>query len=286
MEKVKEKLGPAHPETLRHAGNLGHTYSLLDQHAEAEPLLVLWLEKFVTTQPVAPSLVALRLGMLGGCRVHLKKHADAEEPLRASLELYVKQRSRDVARYETESLLGAALAGQKKHAEAEPLLLAGYKGLKPRETTLPPMWKQRVADAAWRLVQLYDAIDKKEDAAKWRGIVEEHEGAKVGAVHNVGDELKLHGELDGKSAGLVYEVNLTAGKTYVIDMVSPDPKALDPYLVVQDADHHVLAQDDDSGGGRNARIVYRAMRDGVHRIRATLFEVGRGEFTLMVREKE
>ena len=35
------------------------------------------------------------------------------------------------------SLLGAALAGQKKYAEAEPLLIGGYEGLKAREARIP-----------------------------------------------------------------------------------------------------------------------------------------------------
>ena len=41
-------------------------------------------------------------------------------------------------KFNTKSLLGGALLGQKKFAEAEPLLLAGYEGLKLREKTIPP----------------------------------------------------------------------------------------------------------------------------------------------------
>jgi hypothetical protein len=36
------------------------------------------------------------------------------------------------------SQLGAALAGQKKYAEAEQLLLQGYQGLKARESKITP----------------------------------------------------------------------------------------------------------------------------------------------------
>ena len=43
-------------------------------------------------------------------------------------------------------------------------------------------------------------------------------------------------------------------------------------------------EDDDSGGGLNARIVFRAEQDGTYRIQATSFNAGNGAFTLTVRE--
>ena len=58
--------------------------------------------------------------------------------------------------------------GQKKYADAEPLLLAGYEGMKQREKTIPPQGKVRIPEAIERLVQLYEAMGKKDDAAKWR----------------------------------------------------------------------------------------------------------------------
>ena len=149
---------------------------------------------------------------------------------------------------------------------------------------MPKRWT-RISDAASCLAQLYDATDKKDDAAKWRDILEQHEGVRVGSVPEVGDGLKLYGKLDARTITLVYEVKLTAGRTYVIDMVSMDQKALDPYLMLKDADRQHLAEDDDSGGGLNARISYRAPRDGVYRIHATSYGAGRGAFVLTVREK-
>jgi hypothetical protein len=60
------------------------------------------------------------------------------------------------------------MLGQKKHADAEPLLLAGYDGMKKREAKIPAQNKIRLTEALERLVQLYEAMDKKDDAAKWR----------------------------------------------------------------------------------------------------------------------
>ena len=39
--------------------------------------------------------------------------------------------------FHTRSLLGGALLGQKKYADAEPLLTTGYEGMKQREQTMP-----------------------------------------------------------------------------------------------------------------------------------------------------
>ncbi len=70
--------------------------------------------------------------------------------------------------FNTQSLLGGALLGQKKYADAEPLLLKGYEGMKQREQTIPPQAATRIPEALDRLVQLYEATDKKDEAAKWR----------------------------------------------------------------------------------------------------------------------
>ena len=42
--------------------------------------------------------------------------------------------------------MGATLLGQKKYAEAEPLLLAGYEGMKQREAKIPAAGKIRLRD--------------------------------------------------------------------------------------------------------------------------------------------
>jgi hypothetical protein len=136
-----------------------------------------------------------------------------------------------------------------------------------------------------RVIDLYDAWGKKDEAAKWRTEQERYTGKLIGPVHEVGAGLELKGQLDAQTTALAYQVKLVPGKTYVIDMVSADQKALDPYLVLSDAAGKKLAEDDDAGGGLNARIIFRADRDGAFRIRATSFNAGRGAFTLTVREQ-
>ena len=69
--------------------------------------------------------------------------------------------------FNTQSLLGGALLGQQKYADAEPLLLAGYQGMKQRQQSIPPPGRSRLPEAALRLVQLYEAQDKKDEVARW-----------------------------------------------------------------------------------------------------------------------
>jgi hypothetical protein len=92
--------------------------------------------------------------------------------LRASLGFLEKSGPGFLARlWETagaRAQLGGALLGQRKYAEAEPLLLAGYAGLKEREKALPPPDKERLPQAADWLVELYTAAGKPDEAAKWR----------------------------------------------------------------------------------------------------------------------
>jgi hypothetical protein len=71
------------------------------------------------------------------------------------------------------SLQGEALLGQKKYEQAEPLLLSGYQGMKEREKTIPSRAKVRLTEALQRLVKLYEATDKKDEAAKWRKELQE-----------------------------------------------------------------------------------------------------------------
>jgi hypothetical protein len=70
-------------------------------------------------------------------------------------------------RSQTMSLLGASLLGQRKYAEAEPLLIRGYEGLKSRELRFR-QFQKTVPEAAARLVQLYEAWGKPEKAADSR----------------------------------------------------------------------------------------------------------------------
>jgi hypothetical protein len=72
--------------------------------------------------------------------------------------------------FNTQSVLGAALAGQKKFPEAEPFLLKVYEGMKQREESIPKSGgaERRIPEAIDRLIDLYTATNKPDEVAKWR----------------------------------------------------------------------------------------------------------------------
>jgi hypothetical protein len=66
------------------------------------------------------------------------------------------------------SQLGRALLGQGKYAEAEPLIVQGFEGMKVRAATIPaPVKSACLSEAAGRVVQLYEAWGKPERARAW-----------------------------------------------------------------------------------------------------------------------
>ena len=66
------------------------------------------------------------------------------------------------------SLLGGSLLGQGRIAEAAPLIVAGYEGLKARETSIPMFARMRMPQAGERLADLYEAQGEPAKAAEWR----------------------------------------------------------------------------------------------------------------------
>jgi hypothetical protein len=56
----------------------------------------------------------------------------------------------------------------KYGATVEPLLVAGYQGIKQRDAEIPEKREVRLTEALERLVQLYEACGKKEEAARWK----------------------------------------------------------------------------------------------------------------------
>jgi hypothetical protein len=81
----------------------------------------------------------------------------------------------------------------------------------------------------------------------------------------------------------VYNMRMTQGKTYVIDLKS---RQFDSFLRLEDSGSRQLAQDDDSGGNLDARITFRCQRSGTYRVFATsMGGNARGAYTLSIREK-
>jgi hypothetical protein len=205
LKRQEAKFGRDNLDTLRTVGNLGVNYKDAGRLKEALPLLEEayrgakkypnlrglarpLLEAYAKASETAkfvnllqeqlpaarqalpresPQLAGL-LAQIGQALLQQKKWAEAEPHLRECLAIRVKAQPDAWNTFNAQSMLGGALLGQKKYAAAEPLLLAGYEGMKKQEAKIPPQGKARLIEAVERLVQLYEATDKKDEATKWR----------------------------------------------------------------------------------------------------------------------
>ena len=88
---------------------------------------------------------------MGRLLLALKRWADAESTIRECLAIREPRGPDAWITFDTRSMLGAALLGQKKVGEAEPLLRSGYEGMKARADKIPPQF---------RVVCLGEAVDR------------------------------------------------------------------------------------------------------------------------------
>ena len=94
------------------------------------------------------------LAQVSDALLQYHQHPAAELYLRECLTIREKTMPGHWLVYNTKSMLGAALLGQDKFEQAEPLLIEGYQGLKEREADIPGDAKVRLTEALQRLIDL------------------------------------------------------------------------------------------------------------------------------------
>jgi tetratricopeptide (TPR) repeat protein len=167
------RAGRKHPR-LRWVGTpLLEAYALAGKAPEAVGLAQEQLAEARAALPKDSPQLAGVLAQVGDWLLKARAWNDAEPILRECLALREKIQPEVWTTFNAKSMLGGALFGQKKYADAEPLLRAGYEGMKQRAPMIPPQGKQRLPEACRRLVELYEATENKEEAARWRQELEE-----------------------------------------------------------------------------------------------------------------
>jgi tetratricopeptide (TPR) repeat protein/tRNA A-37 threonylcarbamoyl transferase component Bud32 len=168
LEIRRRVLGEEDPSTLDAMRCLADVYSEQGKFAQAEPLFREALEAARKRHWEASVLASSLLASFGLYSLKQRRYAEAEPLWRERLRILEVISPNDWRTFNTKSMIGVSLLGQARHAEAEPLLLAGYEGMKQREETIPAMAKIRLTEAVERLVQLYDALGEPRKAAVWR----------------------------------------------------------------------------------------------------------------------
>jgi hypothetical protein len=177
-------MGDLHPATLNSQSVLATVYLQQGRRTDAEPLLREFREKCRLQQDHLPPFVIWCIDEVGQSLLRQRDFTEAESFLRFYLELAGKKLPDGWRRSVAVSALGACLLGQKKYAEAEPLLRKGYEELRQHEGKIPATFRQtRLTEALERLVQLYDECGKPDDATRWRQELEVAKGAPKSASH-------------------------------------------------------------------------------------------------------
>ncbi len=168
LKDRRRVLGPEHPHTLASMTALASLYESQGRFEKGKPLVVDALRIQRRTLGADDPRTAGTMATLGLILLKQQEYAEAASILHECLTIREAKLPDDWSRYYTQNLLGGSLLGQRDFAKAEPLLLAGYTGMKTRETRIPARSKVLLAGAGERVVQLYEAWGNKEKAESWR----------------------------------------------------------------------------------------------------------------------
>lgn len=254
-------LGPDHPRTLGTLGNLAICYLTAQLPEKALPLFDEYVEAHRRKRGGANPSFAGDLANVGLKLMNGRQFAEAEKRLRECLAIRKDKEPDQWTTFNTESMLGGALLGQKKFADAEPLLLSGYAEMLQRAAKIPAQTKEmRLQEATGRLVELFEATRDK-------------------------GETKLESKLTDANPQASHEVKLTADKAVVIELRS---KEFNTYLKLVDEKGKSLAENNDIDAAKknlNSRIWFMPKANGTYRIIATsTMQKGRGAYEIIVCE--
>ncbi len=148
--------------------NLGDLYDGQNRHAEAEAMLRDAVDGLRESPGPTYPMTLTALVSLGDVYLEEHKYAAAEPVLREAVAGRVKTMPNTWQRFEAESLLGGALAGQRRFNDAEPLIVGAYQHMRELIASIPAYHRDSLTAAGQRVVDLYTAWGKPSQAAEWR----------------------------------------------------------------------------------------------------------------------
>jgi serine/threonine protein kinase/tetratricopeptide (TPR) repeat protein len=174
----KSDLGANHPSTLSTLGELISAYARTGNQEDFNKLLPQVLQQSLMSSSMENPHWAAILARTGWCLMEFKRPEDAEYLLSESLTIRQAKEPDAWTTFNTQSMLGGALLARyavsgdgeeraKFLADAEPLLVAGYEGMKRREASIPPHSSARLREALDRLIELYTIMQKPDEVKKY-----------------------------------------------------------------------------------------------------------------------
>ncbi len=168
LEARRRVLGSDHPGTLSTLSDIASMYQRQGKYALAETYAAQTMAgRSHSSGKEDPDTLAAEADLALAYQSQ-GKFAESGPLAREVMDIERKKQPDDWQRFRAESLLGASLAGQKKYAEAEPLLLEGYRGMSEQKGRIAvPDWYHLDRARDW-IVELYTAWGKSEKATKWK----------------------------------------------------------------------------------------------------------------------
>jgi tetratricopeptide (TPR) repeat protein len=165
MQGLTAALGPNHSFTLNSENNLALLYQAEGKYEQAETFYLKALNgRRQLLGAENPDTLAI-VRNLARLSIERADYVRAESWARTAFIVFEKNGSKGWESFYSRSELGESLAGQRKYSDAEPLLLAGYKGL---AGNMIPVAERSVLDDAGRwIVQLYHDWKKPAEATEW-----------------------------------------------------------------------------------------------------------------------
>jgi tetratricopeptide (TPR) repeat protein len=106
------------------------------------------------------------------------RHVEAEAVAREALTFMERDLPDDWSRFHGTSLVGGALMGQQRYAEAEPFLMEGYQGMKQRESMINAGFQHWFNKAGDQLARFYEVTNQPEKARTLREELRSSPGPK------------------------------------------------------------------------------------------------------------
>jgi serine/threonine-protein kinase len=176
-------LGPEHPDTLTAMNNLAVSYAKVGRWDETLKMRedVLALDRKALGSEHPDTLKSMN--NLAMAYIHTKSYRKAEVLLRESLAIRQKAQPNMWTTYNTQYQLGSTLLNQKEYADAAPMLVGGYEGMKATQDQVPPSNRAHYPKAVDRIIDAYTALNESDEVKKWKAERAQYSAAVTQPVH-------------------------------------------------------------------------------------------------------
>jgi tetratricopeptide (TPR) repeat protein len=175
LDECRTRFGPDDRLTIVAGLALARVHEARGDRASAASLWLAALESARRNLTERDTL-ATALTESGRSRLATSDWTAAKSLLRESQAIREAEMPQHWRTAEVRSLLGGALLGQKKAAEAAPLLRSGYERMARSAAAIPLVDRPRLTEALDRLIAAGEAAGSKAELAAWKA-----ERAKLGA---------------------------------------------------------------------------------------------------------